>query len=61
MPPTLYLQADNATKDNKNAFMMVFLAWLVKNRIFKKVKISFLFKDSWPVDINLEALITSRT
>ena len=37
MPPTLYLQADNSTKDNKNAFMMVFLGWLVKNKIFKKV------------------------
>ena len=42
MPPTLYSQADNASKDNKNSFMMVFLGLLVKNKIFKKLNI-FLF------------------
>jgi hypothetical protein len=37
MPPTLYLQADNSGKDNKNSFVMVFLAMLIKVKIFKKV------------------------
>ena len=37
MPPTLYLQADNCVKDNKNAFLMMFLTYLIKKKIFKEV------------------------
>jgi len=33
----MYLQMDNAGKDNKNVFVLLFLAWLLKNNIFKKV------------------------
>lgn len=37
LPPTLYIQADNAGKDNKNNFVLMFLAMLVKAEIVKKV------------------------
>ena len=37
MPPTMYIQADNCSKDNKNAFLMMFLTYLIKKKIFKKV------------------------
>ncbi|XP_046582541.1 uncharacterized protein LOC124289914, partial [Haliotis rubra] len=42
LPETLYLQADNSPKDNKNKTVLYFLALLVKLKIFKKVKLSFL-------------------
>ncbi|XP_062597809.1 uncharacterized protein LOC134259225 isoform X2 [Saccostrea cucullata] len=42
LPPTLYLQADNSAKDNKNYILMGLLANLVRRGIFKKVKLSFL-------------------
>ncbi|CAG2188406.1 unnamed protein product [Mytilus edulis] len=35
LPPTLYLQADNAAKDNKNNYVLMFLAMLVKAEIVK--------------------------
>ena len=41
MSPTLYLQAENS-KENKNGFLMMFIAWLIKETIFKKVL--FFFK-----------------
>ena len=37
MPEVLYLQADNSSKDNKNNFLLAFLASLVKEKVFKKV------------------------
>ena len=37
MPPALYLQADNSAKDDKNDFLMMFLVWLIKQKVFKKV------------------------
>ncbi|XP_060595320.1 uncharacterized protein LOC132749532 [Ruditapes philippinarum] len=52
MPPTLYLQADNSGKDNKNSFVMVFLAWLIKVKIFKKVKLGFLMVGHTHEDID---------
>ncbi|CAC5374651.1 unnamed protein product [Mytilus coruscus] len=33
LPPTLYLQADNAAKDNKNNYVLMFFAMLVKAEI----------------------------
>ncbi|XP_060561075.1 uncharacterized protein LOC132720867 [Ruditapes philippinarum] len=52
LPPTLYIQADNSAKDNKNAFFLTFLAWLVKTGIFKKVKLSFLMVGHTHEDID---------
>lgn len=42
LPPTLYIQADNSAKDNKNFILMGFLASLVQQNVFKKIKLSFL-------------------
>ena len=36
-PPTLFIQADNSAKDNKNNYVLMFLAMLVKADIVKKV------------------------
>ena len=38
----LYLQLDNTSGDNKNRYVMAFLAFLVQIRIFEKVKVSFM-------------------
>ncbi|XP_052063984.1 uncharacterized protein LOC127704130 [Mytilus californianus] len=38
LPPTLYIQTD----DNKNKFVIMFLAILVKMEIVKKIKLTFL-------------------
>ena len=37
LPPTLYLQKDNCWRENKNHYMLCFLALLVELGIFKKV------------------------
>ncbi|XP_062582881.1 uncharacterized protein LOC134244642 [Saccostrea cucullata] len=42
LPPTLFLQADNSAKDNRNFIIMGFLGSLVLRKMFKKVKLSFL-------------------
>ncbi|CAC5418453.1 unnamed protein product [Mytilus coruscus] len=42
LPPTLYIQADNSPKDNKNKYLIMFLAMLVKMEIVKKIKLTFL-------------------
>lgn len=48
LPPTLYIQADNSAKDNKNFILMGFLASLVQQNIFKKVIIylTWLIKEA---------------
>ncbi|XP_052212282.1 uncharacterized protein LOC127831354 [Dreissena polymorpha] len=42
LPEVLYLQLDNSGKDNKNAFVLMFMAYLVKMKVFQKVKVGFL-------------------
>ena len=42
LPPKLYLQLDNTTRQCKSRFMIGFLAWLVQNNVFDKVVVSFL-------------------
>jgi hypothetical protein len=41
-PPTLYLQLDNTTKQNKGKWLMAFLALLVEAGTFTKIIVSFL-------------------
>ena len=41
LPPTLYLQLDNAS-DNKSKQLLAFIAYLVEKRIFNRVKVSYL-------------------
>jgi hypothetical protein len=42
LPPVLYLQLDNTSRENKNNLLMAYLHMLVKLKVFKKVKIGFL-------------------
>ena len=41
LPPTLYLQLDNAS-DNKSKALLAFCDALVQQGVFKKIKVSFL-------------------
>ena len=38
----LYLPLDNTSGDNKNRYVIAFLAYFVQIRIFEKVKVSFM-------------------
>ena len=42
LPPTLYLQMDNCSRENKNQYVMALATLLVERGVFRKVKISFL-------------------
>jgi len=42
MPPVLYLQMDNCSRENKNWKMFGYIAWLVETRVFAKVELRFL-------------------
>jgi hypothetical protein len=42
LPPTLLLQLDNTTKQNKGRYLFAFLALLVHHNIFDKIVVSFL-------------------
>jgi hypothetical protein len=42
LPDTLYLQLDNCIRENKNTYVITFLAWMIERGVFKVVKLSFL-------------------
>lgn len=42
LPPVLYLQMDNTSKDNKNHYLVGFCGMLVAEGIFKEVRVFFL-------------------
>ena len=42
LPECLNLQMDNCVRENKNAYLFAFLAWLVERKVFRRVYISFL-------------------
>lgn len=42
LPKILYLQLDNTSRENKNKYLLSFLAHLVELKIFKKVYIIFI-------------------
>jgi len=42
LPPTLFLQADNCGRENKNRYFLAYLSWLVQKGIFKEIYLSFL-------------------
>lgn len=52
LPPTLYVQADNCFRENKNKFVLAFCEMLVWKNIFKEVHISFLFVGHTHEDID---------
>lgn len=43
LPPVLTIQMDNTCRDNKNKFMLTFVALLVELGIFRKVAIYYAF------------------
>lgn len=42
LPPVLFVQADNCTRENKNRFFLAYFELLAANGVFKEVQISFL-------------------
>jgi hypothetical protein len=52
LPPTLYIQADNCCRENKNKFLLGFLHILVERKVFKKIKLSFLPKGHTHEDVD---------
>ena len=42
LPPVLYLQLDNTSKQNKGRFLLGYLAFLVELGVFEQVQLSFL-------------------
>lgn len=41
-PHVLYLQLDNCSRENKNKYLIGYCHWLVSNKVFKYIYISFL-------------------
>ena len=42
LPPILFIQLDNCTRENKNRFFFSYLELLVANGVFKEIQVSFL-------------------
>ena len=42
LPPVLYVQLDNTSRENKNSSVFGYLSMLVQNGILKKIKVNFL-------------------
>ena len=42
LPPVLYVQLDNTARENKNSTVFGYLSMLVKQGVFRKVKVNFL-------------------
>jgi hypothetical protein len=42
LPPVLYLQLDNTSRENKNNLLFLYLHMLVLKGMFKKIKVGFL-------------------
>ncbi|XP_071143255.1 uncharacterized protein [Mytilus edulis] len=52
LPEVLYLQMDNCGRENKNRYLMSFLAFLVELKVFRKIKLSFLMVGHTHEDID---------
>jgi hypothetical protein len=59
LPPTLYLQLDNAS-DNKSRHFLAFLAYLIEQKIFHKIKVSYLIVGHTHEDIDAFFSVLSR-
>ena len=42
LPPVFYIQLDNTVRENKNSTVFGYLSMLVKQGVFRKVKVNFL-------------------
>ncbi len=60
VPPTLYLQFDNCTRENKNRFFLSYVECLVRWRVFKQVEVSFLPVGHTHEDIDQAFSTTSK-
>jgi len=60
LPPRLRVQADNCWRENKNRFVFVFLALLVKYNIFTEVEIGFMLVGHTHCDVDATFSIFSR-
>ncbi|XP_030841361.1 uncharacterized protein LOC115924008 isoform X2 [Strongylocentrotus purpuratus] len=52
LPPVLYLQLDNTSRENKNRHLFSFLSLLLELNIFKKIKVGFLMVGHTHEDID---------
>lgn len=57
LPKKLYIQADNASGENKNRWMLAGLCWLVYLGIFKKIVLSFLLVGHTHEDVDQVIII----
>ena len=60
LPPNLYLQLDNTTKENKNNMLFAYLAWLLQREVFQAIEVSFLPVGHTHEDIDQLFSCTSR-
>ena len=60
LPPVLHLQLDNAS-DNKSQLFLAFLAYLVQEGVFLKVKLSYLLVGHTHKDIDQYFSVISRS
>ena len=61
LPPTLRIQADNCTRENKNIYMFALCAALVGMRYFKEMQLCFLIVGHTHEDIDQRFSIISNT
>jgi hypothetical protein len=52
LPRVLFLTLDNTTKENKNKYVLAYLSFLVKQRVFEKVRLNFLLVGHTHEDID---------
>ena len=52
LPPILFLQVDSCTGENKNSRFFGFLGWLIAQKIFKDIVISYLLPGHTHIDLD---------
>uniref|UniRef100_K1RDW3 DUF7869 domain-containing protein n=1 Tax=Magallana gigas TaxID=29159 RepID=K1RDW3_MAGGI len=52
LPDVFYLQMDNCARENKNRYLLAFMAYLVGKGVFRKIKVSFLMVGHTNEDID---------
>ena len=59
-PKKLYLQLDNCGRENKNQYVLAFLALLVEEEVFEEIELGFLMKGHTHEDIDQLLSCVSR-
>ena len=60
VPPSLYLQVDNCSRENKNRFFLAYIESLVVWKVFKEIEVSFLPVGHTHEDIDQAFSTTSK-